>query len=68
MDAAWDAVLVASLAVACAQGWRAASDPGDHVAALEGAIQAVGLGEVNETIAYRSASTPFSRRVSGATR
>src|SRR5262249_3009110 len=30
MDAAWDAVLLASLAVASAQGWRATSDPGHH--------------------------------------
>lgn len=45
MDAAWDAVLLACLAVACAQGWRATSDKGHHLAVLEGAAQAVGLGQ-----------------------
>src|SRR5690606_20354816 len=45
MDAAWDAVLLACLAVACAQGWRATSDKGHHAAVLEGAAQAVGLGQ-----------------------
>lgn len=45
MDAAWDAVLLASLAVASAEGWRATSDPGHHVVALEGAVQAIGLGQ-----------------------
>jgi len=45
MDAAWDAVLLACLAVACAQGWRATSDKGHHEAVLEGAAQAVGLGQ-----------------------
>lgn len=45
MDAAWDAVLLASLAVACAQGWRATSDKGHHAAVFEGAAQAVGLGQ-----------------------
>ncbi len=45
LDAAWDAVLLASLAVACAEGWRATSDRGHHVVALEGAAQAVGLGQ-----------------------
>lgn len=45
MDAAWDAVLLACLAVACAQGWRTTSDKGHHAAVLEGAAQAVGLGQ-----------------------
>jgi hypothetical protein len=45
MDAAWDAVLLACLAVACAQGWRATSDKGHHAAVFEGAAQAVGLGQ-----------------------
>lgn len=44
MDAAWDAVLLACLAVACAEGWRATSDKGHHEVALEGAAQAVGQG------------------------
>jgi hypothetical protein len=43
MDAAWDAVLLACLAVACAQGWRATSDKGQHAAVFEGAAQAMGL-------------------------
>jgi hypothetical protein len=43
MDAAWDAVLLACLAVACAEGWRATSDRGHHVVVLEGAAQAIGL-------------------------
>lgn len=43
MDAAWDAVLMACLAVAAAQGWRITSDKGHHAAALEGAAQAVSL-------------------------
>jgi len=46
MDAAWDAVLLACLAVACAQGWRATSDKGHHEAVLQGATQAVGLGQM----------------------
>lgn len=45
MDAAWDAVLLACLAVACAQGWRATSDKGHHAAVVEGAAQAMGLGQ-----------------------
>ena len=45
MDAAWDAVLLACLAVACAQGWRATSDKGHHAAVFEGAAQALGLGQ-----------------------
>ena len=36
-----DAVLMACLAVACAQGWRITSDKGHHALALEGAAQAV---------------------------
>ena len=43
MDAAWDAVLMACLAVACAQGWRITSDKGHHALALEGAAPAVAL-------------------------
>lgn len=43
MDAAWDAVLMACLAVAAAQGWRVTSDKGHHAAALEGAGEAVSL-------------------------
>lgn len=43
MDAAWDAVLMACLAIACAQGWRVTSDKGHHAVALEGAAQAVSL-------------------------
>ncbi|HSW04189.1 hypothetical protein [Aquabacterium sp.] len=45
MDAAWDAVLLSSLAVACAEGWRATSDRGHHAVAFEGAAHAVGLGQ-----------------------
>lgn len=45
MDAAWDAVLLACLAVACAQGWRATSDKGHHAAVFEGTAQAIGLGQ-----------------------
>lgn len=45
MDAAWDAVLMACLAVACAEGWRATSDKGHHAAVLQGAAQAMGLGQ-----------------------
>ena len=45
MDAAWDAVLLACLAVACAQGWRATSDKGHHATVFEGAAQAMGLGQ-----------------------
>ena len=45
MDAAWDAVLLACLAVACAQGWRATSDKGHHEAVLQGTVQAVGLSQ-----------------------
>ncbi len=44
MDAAWDAVLMGCLAVACAQGWRITSDRGHHAMVLEGAAQAIGLG------------------------
>lgn len=40
MDAAWDAVLMA-----CAEGWRATSDKGHHEAVLQGAAQAIGLGQ-----------------------
>lgn len=47
MDATWDAVLMACLAVACAQGWRLTSDKGHHAAALEGAAQALGLSVNN---------------------
>ena len=47
MDATWDAVLMACLAVACAQGWRITSDKGHHAAALEGAAQALGLSVNN---------------------
>jgi hypothetical protein len=43
MDAAWDAVLMACLAVACAEGWRATSDKGHHQVVLEGTAVAVGL-------------------------
>lgn len=43
MDALWDAVLMACLAVACAQGWRATSDKGHHAVVLEGSAQALGL-------------------------
>lgn len=45
MDAAWDAVLMACLAVACAQGWRATSDKGHHAVALKGTAEALGLSE-----------------------
>lgn len=45
MDAAWDAVLMTSLAVACAEGWRATSDRGHHAVAFEGAAHAAGLGQ-----------------------
>ncbi len=45
MDAAWDAVLLACLAVACAQGWRATSDKGHHAAVFEGAAHVMGLGQ-----------------------
>lgn len=45
LDAAWDAVLLACLAVACAEGWRATSERGHHAAALEGAVRAVNLGQ-----------------------
>jgi tellurite resistance protein len=34
-----DAVLMACLAVACAQGWRITRDKGHHALALEGAAQ-----------------------------
>ncbi len=44
MDAAWDAVLMASLAVACAEGWTATSDRGHHEVIWEGAAHALGLG------------------------
>lgn len=44
MDAAWDAVLMASLAVASAEGWRATSDRGHHEAIWSGAAHALGLG------------------------
>lgn len=43
MDAAWDAVLMACLAVACAEGWRATSDKGHHQVVLEGTASVVGL-------------------------
>lgn len=45
MDAAWDAVLLACLAVASANGWRATADRGHHAAVFEGALQAVGLAQ-----------------------
>ncbi len=45
MDAAWDAVLMACLAVACAEGWRATSDKGHHQVVLEGAAAAIGLSQ-----------------------
>jgi hypothetical protein len=45
LDAAWDAVLLACLAVACAEGWRATSERGHHAAALEGAVQAIHLSQ-----------------------
>lgn len=45
MDAAWDAVLLACLAVACAQGWRATSDRGHHVVVLEAAVHALGMSQ-----------------------
>lgn len=45
MDAAWDAVLMACLAVACAEGWRDTSDKGHHQVALEGAAAAIGLSQ-----------------------
>lgn len=45
MDAAYDAVLFCCLAITCAQGFRAGSEKGHHVAVLEGAAQAVGLTE-----------------------
>jgi tellurite resistance protein len=45
MDAAWDAVLMACLAVACAEGWRATSDKGHHQVALEGTAAAIGLSQ-----------------------
>jgi tellurite resistance protein len=45
MDAAWDAVLMACLAVACAQGWRATSDKGHHQVVLEGTAATVGLSQ-----------------------
>lgn len=43
MDAAWDAVLLACLAVACAEGWRATSDKGHHQVVLEGTASSIGL-------------------------
>lgn len=43
LDAAWDAVLMACLAVACAEGWRATSDKGHHQVVLEGTASALGL-------------------------
>ncbi|OWQ90356.1 hypothetical protein CDN99_13420 [Roseateles aquatilis] len=46
MDATWDAVLLACMAVACAQGWRMTSDRGHHVVVLEGACHALGLSEL----------------------
>ncbi len=45
MDAAWDAVLLSCMAVACAQGWRVTSDRGHHAVALEGAAHALAIGE-----------------------
>ena len=45
MDAVWDAVLMACLAVACAEGWRATSDKGHHQVALEGTAYAIGLSQ-----------------------
>ncbi len=46
MDVSWDAVLLACMAVACAEGWRVTSDRGHHVVVLEGACEAMGLGEI----------------------
>lgn len=56
MDAAWDAVLLACLAVACAQGWRATSDKGHHATVLEGTAQAMGMsqGRFDELDALRN--------------
>jgi hypothetical protein len=45
MDATWDAVLLACLAVACAKGWRLTADKGHHAAAFEGAAEAMGLSQ-----------------------
>jgi hypothetical protein len=45
VDAAWDAVLLWCLAVACAEGWRATSDKGHHAAVFEGAAHAMALGQ-----------------------
>jgi len=45
MDAAWDAVLMACLAVASAEGWRATSEKGHHAVVLEGTVHALGLSE-----------------------
>ena len=45
MDAAWDAVLLACLAVACAQGWRATGEKGHHATVFEGAAQAIGMSQ-----------------------
>lgn len=45
MDAAWDAVLMACLAVAFAEGWRATSDKGHHQVVLEGTAAAIGLSQ-----------------------
>ncbi len=39
-------MLLACLAVAGAQGWRATSDKGHHAAVFEGAAQAIGLRQV----------------------
>lgn len=38
-------MLLSSLAVACAEGWRATSDRGHHVVTFEGAARAIGLGQ-----------------------
>lgn len=46
MDVSWDAVLLACMAVACAEGWRVTSDRGHHVVVLEGACHALALGDV----------------------
>lgn len=46
MDAAWDAVLFACLAVACAEGYRASGEKGHHVVVLTGAAHALALGQI----------------------
>jgi hypothetical protein len=59
MDAAWDAVLLSSLAVACAEGWRATSDRGHH---------AVASKVLHRPLAWaRRASIPWTHCATGAT-